>query len=213
MAIERRGVFGGINTSRLRRLVLTGVVAGTFGLTLTTGLAQGASASQSNLTAHHVGARDAASSRSVFNRINAIRASFGLASGKATSAYNTEVLTALRSNEDPPFAPLAAGVVGEESLWGIAPGTSTTSSPSPLVVVNGWVYQDGWNGSVRATWNLDCTSAVAPGCNGHRRAVLSTPPVPGAKLFIDVTTQMVQYDGTPALAVAALLVWKTSTSA
>jgi hypothetical protein len=38
---------------------------------------------------------------------------------------------------------------------------------------------------------------------------LSTPPVAGAKLSIDVTTQSVTVDGAPALAVAALFVWKT----
>jgi len=167
-----------------------------------------ASASTSTPATATSAVRMAVLSQSVFNRVNAIRASFGLAAGQATSAYNSEVLQAVRSNEDPPFAPVTGGVVGEESLWGVIPGATAASVPSPLVVVNGWVYHDGWGGSVQATWNADCTSATAPGCNGHRRSILSKPPVPGAKLSIDVTTRVVNFNGSPALAVAALLVWK-----
>jgi hypothetical protein len=101
-------------------------------------------------------------------------------------------------------------VVGEEGLWGMIPGSNAVSAAGALAIVNGWVYHDGWQGSVAATWNADCTSAHAPGCNGHRRNVLSTPPVAGATLSIDVTTKAVTYNGQPALAVAALFVWKTA---
>jgi len=146
-----------------------------------------------------------------FNRINAIRNSFGLQAGRITTAYDSEVLQAIRFNEDPPFAPAGAGVVGEESLWGVLPGsTAVTSSAGD--VVNAWVYHDGWEGSVGATWNADCTSAAAPGCNGHRRALLSQPPVPGATLTIDVVTRSVTFAGAPALALAALMVWHRPTS-
>jgi hypothetical protein len=41
---------------------------------------------------------------------------------------------------------------------------------------------------------------------------LTTPPVPGAKLYIDVTTKTVSFNGSPALAVAALFVWKTGSA-
>jgi hypothetical protein len=146
----------------------------------------------------------------VANRLNAIRASFGLASGQATTSYTAEVTKAVMSNEDPPFAPATGGVVAEGSLWGVVPGgASGSSTSSALEIVDGWVYHDGWEGSVQATWNADCTSAHAAGCEGHRRNVLATPPTPGAKLYIDVTTSSVSFDGSPALAVAALFVWKT----
>jgi hypothetical protein len=145
----------------------------------------------------------------VANRLNVIRQSFGLASGVATTEYSGEVDQAVALNEDPPFAPTTGGVVGEESLWGVVPGVSGASAAAALEIVNGWVYHDGWEGSVAATWNADCTSAHAAGCDGHRRNVLSTPPVAGAKLSIDVTTQSVTVDGAPALAVAALFVWRT----
>ena len=143
----------------------------------------------------------------VADRLNVIRASFGLATGQATTAYSIEVTKAVMSNEDPPFAPATGGVVAEGSLWGVVPGASGSSAA--LEIVNGWVYHDGWQGSVQATWNADCTSAHAAGCDGHRRNVLTTPPTPGAKLYIDVTTSSVSFDGSPALAVAALFVWKT----
>jgi hypothetical protein len=145
----------------------------------------------------------------VINRLSVIRNSFGLISGAATTAYSSQVDQAVALNEDPPFAPTTGGVVGEEGLWGVVPGVSGASASAALEIVNGWVYHDGWEGSVSATWNADCTSAHAVGCDGHRRNVLSTPPVEGAKLSIDVTTQSVTIDGAPALAVAALFVWKT----
>jgi hypothetical protein len=145
----------------------------------------------------------------VANRLNVIRASFRLASGAATTEYSGEVDQAVALNEDPPFAPTTGGVVAEESLWGVVPGVSGASAAAALEIVNGWVYHDGWEGSVAATWNADCTFAHAAGCDGHRRNVLSTPPVAGATLHIDVTTQRVTVDGAPALAVAALFVWKT----
>jgi outer membrane murein-binding lipoprotein Lpp len=145
----------------------------------------------------------------VADRLNVIRASFGLTTGQATTSYTVEVTKAVMSNEDPPFAPATGGVIAEGSLWGVVPGASGSSASSALEIVNGWVYHDGWEGSVQATWNADCTSAYAAGCEGHRRDVLTTPPTPGAKLYIDVATRSVSFDGSPALAVAALLVWKT----
>lgn len=146
----------------------------------------------------------------VANRLNTIRASFGLRAGTSTNAYSAEVGQAVALNEDPPFAPTSGGVVGEEGLWGMIPGASGSNAAAVTEIVNGWVYHDGWQGSTAATWNADCTSAHATGCDAHRRNVLSTPPVAGAKLTIDVTTKSVTYDGQPALAVAALFVWKTA---
>jgi hypothetical protein len=145
----------------------------------------------------------------VAHRLNVIRVSFGLVTGQATTAYNDEVTKAVTSNEDPPFVPFIGGVVEEGSLWGIVAGATDSPTSAALEIVNGWVYHDGWEGSVRATWNADCTSAHAAGCDGHRRNVLAMPPIPGAKLYIDVTTRSVRFAGSPALAVAALFVWKT----
>jgi hypothetical protein len=158
----------------------------------------------------HPGTGRAALGSQVLNRMNAIRASFGLPKGQPTSAYGSEALEDARSNLDPSFAPLARGVVAEYSLSGVLPVLSAANPPSPGTVVDDWVYRDGWEGSSQATLNAGCTSARAPACNGHRQAVLSQAPVPGAKLYIDVTTRSVTFGGGPALAVAVLMVWSTS---
>lgn len=120
------------------------------------------------------------------------------------------VTRALELNQDPSFAP-APGVVTEYSVWGVVASSSQISAA--MAVVNAWVFQDGWGGSVQATWNRDCTSPSAPGCNGHRRAILSSPPVPGARLFIDVSDGDVDINGYRATGVAALLIWKLPTGA
>lgn len=146
-------------------------------------------------------------SAAVLNRINAIRVSDHLPAGIATSAYSAQVRQALRTGQDPPFVRAVGGIVAEESLWGEVPG-SGTNSPSPVGVVNAWVFQDGWRGSLALTWNADCVSPTAPGCNGHRRAVLSRSPVPGARLYVDVATKNVTINGTLAVTVATLMVWK-----
>lgn len=146
-------------------------------------------------------------SAAVLQRINAIRASDHLPIGMATTAYGAQVRQALRTGQDPPFVRAIGGIVAEESLWGEVPG-SGANRPSPVGVVNAWVFQDGWRGSLALTWNVDCVSPTAPGCNGHRRAVLSRPPEPGARLYVDVATKNVTINGTPSVAVATLMVWK-----
>lgn len=42
---------------------------------------------------------------------------------------------------------------------------------NPLAADYLWMYQDGWDGS--DTTNVDCTSATADGCWGHRKNILS----------------------------------------
>jgi hypothetical protein len=39
-----------------------------------------------------------------------------------------------------------------------------------------WVYDDSWGGSIAHTWNVDCTSATAGGCWGHRQDILAAWP-------------------------------------
>jgi hypothetical protein len=182
---------------KVHRIGIVAVVAGALFLTIVGAPHDGVSASTTS--PNHV----------VVSRVNTIRSSFGLSTGQMISTYNAQVLRGLQSNEDPPFAPVAGGIVEEGSIWGLLPGSSTTDDSSLRALVNAWVYDDGWSGSVGATSNADCTSAKAPGCNGHRRDVLSTPPVPGAKLYIDVEVRNTNYEGSPAVAVAALMIWKT----
>lgn len=37
-----------------------------------------------------------------------------------------------------------------------------------------WMYDDGWGDSSSRTFNIDCVSASAPGCWGHRDAILGS---------------------------------------
>jgi hypothetical protein len=144
-----------------------------------------------------------AQNSAAIQKINAIRTSFHRSAGAVTVAYNDEVLKGIRSNDDPPFAPFTGNIEAEYSLWGIVPGWTSSS----VEVVNDWVYHDGWMGSTAKTLNGDCTSASASGCNGHRRAVLSSPPSPGARLEVDIQTRQIKDDGAQYLSVAALFIW------
>jgi len=211
---ERKAIVEVTSSARARRrtlrkvgagAVLAGVMLLASGIEMADVAAAGTTKPRVTLRAAQVAVLDGI----VANRLNAIRVSFGLATAQITTAYSVEVGEAVASNEDPPFAPATAGVVEEGSLWGVVPGATASPTSSALEIVDGWVYHDGWEGSVAATWNADCTSVHAVGCDGHRRNVLSTSPVRGAKLYVDVTTRSVSYHGSPALAVAALFVWKT----
>ncbi len=52
------------------------------------------------------------------------------------------------------------------------------SSADPLLADYGYMYQDGWGGSAQSTSNIDCTSATAFGCWGHRYNILFNPGTP-----------------------------------
>ena len=146
----------------------------------------------------------------VLNRINAIRVASGLSRAVGTTAFTAEVQRGALKNADPALVPESSGIVGESSLWGVEPGSSAVAPISPIGVVDGWVSHDGWEGSVAKTWNVDCGYAKAPGCDGHRRSILSRPPTPGARLYVDVGTRHLRFDGGQALSIAVLMVWKRS---
>lgn len=61
------------------------------------------------------------------------------------------------------------------AVWGEAPDLAD--------VWFNWMYADGWGGSQKATPNLDCTRAAAPGCWAHRNILLGNyGPTPVAGL-------------------------------
>lgn len=70
---------------------------------------------------------------------------------------------------------MANHLEGGTSIWD--GGDST-----PASAMFGWMYDDGWGGSAKATTNLDCTTAHASGCWGHRDIIL------GADLGATCTT-------------------------
>ncbi|MDE3082434.1 MAG: hypothetical protein KGJ39_03335 [Acidobacteriota bacterium] len=72
-----------------------------------------------------------------------------------------------------------AGAIKNVDPWfvrGVAYSRFTSiladASPSPLAADYVWMYNDGWGGSLAATSNVDCTSAQAPACWGHRTNIL-----------------------------------------
>jgi hypothetical protein len=77
---------------------------------------------------------------------------------------------AAQLSEDPETAPGFA--VGADPQG--APGVSgiLALAQSAMEADYGWMYNDGWGGSVAKTANFDCTSAQTPSCWGHRDAVL-----------------------------------------
>jgi hypothetical protein len=141
----------------------------------------------------------------VLNAINAVRKQFGLAPGLPTTAGRGLVIQGARTGNDPNMLRVGSSIPEEYSIWGAVSGVGAPSVAATSAVVNAWVYKDGWMGS--ATENLDCTSPTAPGCNGHRRAVLSTPPVPGATLYINAVSIKSTVNGSPVVSMAALLIW------
>lgn len=64
----------------------------------------------------------------------------------------------------------------------LATGTSTT-----LEADYGWMYDDGWGGSPKLTWNYDCTSATAVGCWGHRDELLGSDGAYNSGVGLDCT--------------------------
>lgn len=58
-------------------------------------------------------------------------------------------------------------------------GANWAGDAQPAVAMYGYMYLDGWGGSSTQTVNVDCTSATAPGCWGHRRNILGDYGVAG----------------------------------
>ena len=145
------------------------------------------------------------SDRLVLDRINTLRKGFGLQVALPTTAYNALVSKAASAKRDPSLPGFKGNAVEEFALWGIAPYAPPPSARPSTAILNAWVYHDGWLGA--ATSNLDCTAAGAPGCNGHRRAILSPSPGARAMLYVDVAVTKVNYDGGPGTSVAVLMIW------
>ena len=66
---------------------------------------------------------------------------------------------------------VAGALVPEDPSGGIS-SVLSLGTRSTLIAVFGWLYDDGWGGSTRDTWNGDCKLASDIGCWGHRRALL-----------------------------------------
>ena len=76
------------------------------------------------------------------------------------NTYNAAIQTGLPNAADPSLS----------GLPGHAGGIWAGAYPNVTSAMGGWLYDDGFGGS-----NLDCTTPTAPGCWGHRDAILSDP--------------------------------------
>ena len=65
------------------------------------------------------------------------------------------------------------------SLEGYAFGSNWAGDQQPAVAMYGYMYMDGWGGTLANTPNEDCTSQTAPGCWAHRKIVLGNWGVTG----------------------------------
>jgi hypothetical protein len=182
--------------SRRSKLIIGTVTIGLF--LLSTALPAGAASQPASIVT--------APSR-VVDQINGVRAAFGLPSGTLTHAYDALVIQAAVAQRDPSLPPLAATSPLEFGLWGLAPQSTSSARLTMQSIVSAWVYHDGWMGSQSQTWNLDCTSPSAEGCGGHRRAVLSRPPVQGEHLLIDVAAIPTTWQKSDSVSLAVLMVW------
>ena len=83
-----------------------------------------------------------------------------------SSADNAFAQVGAENNTDP-YLPPSADADGSISAWSAnyAAGVNTLDANYQ------WMYTDGWDG--RFTFNGACTSALAPGCWGHRDNILA----------------------------------------
>lgn len=147
----------------------------------------------------------AAVPRLVVSQINGVRGQFRLGGGQLTARYDAAVRAAAVGHRDPILPVPGRGTIAEYGLWGIEAESTLATNTAVEGIVRRWVFFDGWRGA--DTWNVDCSRPSAPGCNGHRRAVLSAPPVPHATLSIDAAYTRTVRRGVPSVSVAVLMVW------
>ena len=102
---------------------------------------------------------------------NLDRVAYGLPPVDGLSpALNNVAAAGVSADADPDPSSLLSGFTtfGWASNWAGA-------YPNAPEAYYAWMYYDGWSG--KSTSNLDCTSATASGCWGHREDVLSFPEV------------------------------------
>ncbi len=89
-------------------------------------------------------------------------------------ALSAQAQQAATSYADPSIAtgfPIAIDPQGYPAMGG-----AWSSGFSVLAADYIWMYDDGWGGSVNATFNIVCTSANAAGCWAHRDELLGYDP-------------------------------------
>ena len=144
--------------------------------------------------------------------INNERLSRGLAPGLVSRVAAPQVMAGLFHGRDPVPLVSLPGIIATDTIWGwssLDGATSSSVTAAALEYIDySWVYNDGWNGSLAATTNVDCTGPGAPGCWGHRQAVLS-PDLTGATLVIVPGVAYTTQDHQIGTSAAAELIWTT----
>ena len=115
---------------------------------------------------------------------------------------SASALSAARVNADPSPVPAFPTAV----LGGMARFGSVWSSGSNVLAADyGWMYNDGWAGTVANTSNVGCTSAQSPRCWDHREELLGISAWSDVGVGLDCTTCEVGaafVPGTPGLLTA-----------
>ena len=98
------------------------------------------------------------------------------------AALSANAQHAAQSNADPTQA--AGFAIGLDAQGDPGMGGAWAEGFSVLAADYFWMYDDGWGGSAATTSNIDCTSASAAGCWGHRDELLGSdaPYNPGVGL-------------------------------
>jgi hypothetical protein len=89
-------------------------------------------------------------------------------------ALKAEAQLAAKQDRDPTIAPGFAVGLDPQGDYGM--GGAWAEGFSTVAADYGWMYDDGWGGSVRNTPNLACTSAKAAACWAHRDELLGYDP-------------------------------------
>jgi hypothetical protein len=132
---------------------------------------------------------------------NLDRLEYGLpAIAGLSPVLNAVSATGVSSDSDPdPSALLSTFTTfGWSSNWAGGYGNA-------LEAYYAWMYYDGWGGE--QTSNLDCTSATATGCWGHREDVLSFPQQGLLSMGASIS-----HDASGQIGYAMTLVWTTQTN-
>ena len=85
------------------------------------------------------------------------------------AALSTVAQTGAQNNADPIAA---SGFATQNGPGGGDWGSVWAQGSNALIADYLWMYDDTWGGSAATTSNIDCTSATAVGCWGHRDVIL-----------------------------------------
>ena len=93
------------------------------------------------------------------------------------NSLNADSLIAAKAGNDPNPSKHDGNWLVYNSIW-------AGGYQSALLADYDWMYNDGWGGNSDNTINVDCTSARAQGCWGHREGILATYDPSGGTILL-----------------------------